>query len=76
MGTAATFEAYLDTNGDDIPDDTYVGAHPETAWIDNDLSMVLFGGVDFDFGPFALQLHSSWNIMKSWPAVTLGARWQ
>jgi hypothetical protein len=77
VGTASTFEAFIDYGDGGSPQDVvYTGDHPETAWIDNDLSMVLFGGFDLDLGNFAFQVHSAWNIMKSWPGVTLGARWQ
>lgn len=79
VGTASgatAFSAFLDYDGDGDMDVVYAGAHPSTAWVDNDLSMLLFGGFDLDLGGFALQVHSSWSIMKSWPGVSLGLRWQ
>lgn len=79
-GEVDGFEAFLDYDGanpdPDNPDAAYTGRPPATAWVDNDLSFVLFGGFEMIFGGFGLQIGSSWNVAKGSPGVTLNLRWQ
>lgn len=77
VGPGNEFGAFIDYDGGgDNQDVTYAGDAPETAWKDNDLSFVLFGGFDMVFGSFVLQLNGSWSVAKGSPGVTLNARWQ
>lgn len=77
VGTDETFSAYVDyLDGGDPDDVTYTGDAPSTAWVDHDLSFVLFGGFDMVFGDFVLQANSSWSVAKGSPGVSLTARWQ
>ena len=76
-GGIAGFDAYIDFNdGGSEKDIEYNGTEPDTAWVDNDLSLVLAGGFDLVFGRSVLQLHGSWNVLKGSPGVTVGVRWQ
>ena len=74
------FDAYVDFGDDSDPNDPrdieYTGDDPATTLVDNDLALVLFGGFDMVFGNMVLQVHSSYNVGETWPAVTLGLRWQ
>jgi hypothetical protein len=78
VGNETTFEAGLDvdTPPDGTVDSTYFGTHPDTAWVDNDLSLLLFGGFDLSFPKFALEVHASWSIGKGSPGIVIGTRWQ
>ena len=80
VGDNDSFAAFIDYDGGgddtDLVYDTATYGAPNTSWVDNDVSMVLFGGVDILFGEMALQIHSSYSIGKAWPGVTLGVRWQ
>ena len=71
------FGAYLDfNNGGTEVDSTYDADEPVAAWIDNDLSLLLTGGVDFVFGGFVLELHGAWAIGDGSPGAKLGFRFQ
>ncbi len=77
VGTDETFEAYVDYLDGGTPEDiTYTGDAPSTAWVDHDLSFVVFGGFDMVFGDFVIQVNSSWSVAKGSPGVSLNARWQ
>jgi hypothetical protein len=76
-GGISGFEAYFDfEDGDPVEDVLYEGGEPDTALIDNDLTIVLVGGFDLVFGRTALQVHSSYSVGETWPGVTLGLRFQ
>jgi len=71
------FDAYVDFgNGGDARDIEYEADPPSTTLADNDLTFVVFGGFDLVFGRLALQIHSALNVGETWPAVTIGTRWQ
>lgn len=71
-----TFDAFLDNNGDGVADSVYNGLPPIASWDDNDLSLLLTGGVDFVFGGFVLELHGSWTVGDGSPGAKLGFRFQ
>lgn len=80
VGAGDTFDAFVDYDGAAVGgvqrDVEYTGDAPDTAWVDNDLSLVLFGGFDMIFGNMVFQVGSSWSIAKGSPGVTLNVRWQ
>lgn len=71
------FDAWVDFDNEgterDIP---YDADAPATTLSDNDLSFVLFGGFDLVFGSMVLQFHGSYSVGETWPAVTIGTRFQ
>jgi hypothetical protein len=76
IGDEETFEAFIDINSDGEADSTYFGTHPDTAYRDYDLSLVLSGGFELVFEKVAIEFHGSWNVAKGSPGVALGMRWQ
>jgi hypothetical protein len=71
-----SFDAFLDNNGDGVADSVYNGLPPIASWDDNDLSLLLTGGVDFVFGGFVLELHGSWTVGDGSPGAKIGFRFQ
>lgn len=77
VGPGDEFDAYVNNpETDNERDIEYTGAAPESAWVENDLSLVLFGGFDMFFGRFVFQVNGSWGIAKGIPGVALNVRWQ
>jgi len=75
VGAGGEFDAFVDyQNGGDARDVVYNGEDPDTTWVDNGVSIVLFGGFDLLFGDMALQVAGSWSIAKGSPGVTLSVR--
>jgi hypothetical protein len=71
------FDAYVDyQDGAPVRDIEYSGDAPATAWVEDDVSFVLFGGFDMIFGSFVFQVNSSWSVPDGSPGVTLNIRWQ
>lgn len=71
------FDAYIDyEDGDPEKDLEYTGDAPDTAWVENDLTIVVFGGFDMIFGNYVIQVNSSWSVPDGAPGVTLNIRWQ
>jgi hypothetical protein len=74
---SSVFDAYIDyNNGGPARDVDYDGDKPIASWVDNDLSLLLTGGVDLLFGGFVLELHGSWNIGDGSPGARIGFRFQ
>jgi hypothetical protein len=78
VGTEADpFDAYVDfENGGVERDIPYDADPPATTLSDKDLTFVVFGGFDLVFGRLAMQFHAAYNVGETWPAVTIGTRWQ
>lgn len=68
---------YVDYNdGDPVQDVVYNGSEPATTFVDNDLSLLVFGGFEFVLKNVAFQFHGSYLVGETWPAATVGIRWQ
>jgi hypothetical protein len=79
--TEKPFDAWVDFGPDDPDpldprDIEYSGDAPATTLSDNDLTLVLFGGFDLVFDRLALQVHGSYNVGETWPAISIGSRFQ
>jgi hypothetical protein len=71
------FGAFISYNngGSDV-DAEYNADAPVASWVDNDLSLLLTGGVDLVLGGFVLEVHGSWNVADGSPGAKLGFRFQ
>ena len=80
VGAGGVFDAFVDYDGVAVNgvnrDVEYDGEAPATAWVSNDLSLVLFGGFDMIFGNTVFQVGSAWLVPTGSPGVTLSVRWQ
>ncbi|MFP4114446.1 MAG: hypothetical protein ACOC2Y_07165 [Spirochaetota bacterium] len=77
VGPGDEFDAFVDYEDDGTERDVeYTGDAPDTAWVEDDLSFVLFGGFDMVFGNVALQLNGSWSVPNGSPGVTINVRRQ
>ncbi len=76
VGPGAAFDAYVDYDNDGDKDVVYTADAPETAFVDNDLSLLLFGGFDMVFGRIVVQVNGSWGVATGYPGVALNVRWQ
>lgn len=71
------FDAFIDyEDGDPVEDVVYNGDAPDTAFVNNDLSLVLFGGFDLLLGGFVVQIGGSWSVPSGAPAASLTLRLQ
>lgn len=77
VGAGGEFAAFIDYDeGADDQDVIYNGDAPDTAWVDQDLSLVLIGGFEFNFTNFALQFNGSYSVGKGSPGAAINLRFQ
>ena len=75
-GSANPFDAFIDFDGDGGRDVIYDGTPPDTTLVDDNLSLVVYGGFDMILGGFVIQIGGSWSVAKGAPAASLTFRLQ